>query len=166
MDTRKITKLSMFLTMAIVLAIVEGLLPPIPIYGAKYGLANIVTLILLYMYTPKEATIVLYLRIILVSILRGTFGSTVMIISASGGTLALLLMILATKLDLFSVIGVSILGSVGHSVGQIIAVSLLSVAQITAYLPYLMAISIVTGIFNALVASKVLAYIDEDMSDE
>ena len=43
---------------AIVLSIIESRLEIIPVPGAKLGLANLITLVVLYMYSFKEAVVV------------------------------------------------------------------------------------------------------------
>jgi heptaprenyl diphosphate synthase len=71
MNTKRLVTLSIFLSISIVLSIVESFLPVIPIVGAKLGLANIMTLVILSLYGEKDAFVVVILRVLLVSILRG-----------------------------------------------------------------------------------------------
>ena len=70
MNTKRLVTLSIFLSISIVLSIVESFLPVIPIVGAKLGLANIMTLVILSLYGEKDAFVVVILRVLLVSILR------------------------------------------------------------------------------------------------
>ena len=56
-----------------------------------------------------------------------------------------------------SIVGVSIIGSVMHSIGQIIiAIIYLDTINIIYYLPYLFILSIPTGIIIGLIAKKML----------
>lgn len=155
-------RLSALLSLSIVLGRVESLIPTIPIPGVKLGLASVVTLIILYVYGPKEAFMILLLRIILVSILFGKLLSFSFFLSLSGGLLAFLFMLIAKKSKIFSIYGVSVCGAVGHSIGQIIAaIFLLSTFSLLYYLPVMVFLSIFTGLLTALVSQKVKTVIEE-----
>jgi heptaprenyl diphosphate synthase len=57
----------------------------------------------------------------------------------------------------FTIISVSVMGSLGHAVGQILmAIFLLNTEEIVFILPILIAISIPSGIFTGMVARKLL----------
>ena len=72
MHTRKLTILALFTTLALVIYSVESLLPPVaPLPGIKLGLANIVTLLVLHLYSAKDAALVLLARILLSALLFG-----------------------------------------------------------------------------------------------
>ena len=73
------------------------------------------------------------------------------------------LMSITRRLGIFSVYGVSILGAAAHNIGQIcVAVFLMNSVYVVGYLPYLLAVSVFTGmatggacagVFQALAAS-------------
>ena len=65
---KKLTLLANLLAIAIVLSIIEAAVPIIPVPGAKIGFANIVTLIVLYIFSFKDAMTVSLLRVLLVSL--------------------------------------------------------------------------------------------------
>ena len=92
MNTKRLVTLSLFLSMSIVLSIVESFIPSFAIPGAKLGLANIMTLVILNLYGEKDAFLIIILRIFLVGLLRGTIGAPAFYLSVSGGVLAYLLM--------------------------------------------------------------------------
>lgn len=153
MKTNRLTRLSMLLAISIVLAIVESFLPAIPIPGVKLGLANVITLIILVVYDKKDAFVVLLLRVLLVSLLRGSFLNISFYMSLSGGVSAYLFMILSLHAKKFSLVGVSISGAFGHSLGQIImAIILLSTPALVYYFPYILLLSIGTGIITGYIA--------------
>src|SRR5690554_8212284 len=68
-NLNKITTLSMLIAVAIVLNVIEMSINVIPVPGAKIGFANIVTVIVLYMYGCKSAGVVTILRVFLVGLL-------------------------------------------------------------------------------------------------
>lgn len=155
MNTKRLVTLGIFLSISIVLSIVESFLPVIPIVGAKLGLANIMTLVILSLYSEKDAFVVVILRIVLVSMLRGSLGSPGFFLSLGGGLSAYLLMAIFLRLKVFSITSVSVMGSLGHSVGQIIvAIMILSMNEMIYYLPFLFLIAIPTGLFTGSVAKK------------
>ncbi len=148
--------LSMLLAMAIVLNMVETLIP-IFIPGVKLGLANIIILIMLYKFKPTEALIVNLLRIIIVGLIRSTLLSPTFLMSLTGGILSYLLMLLFSRGKIFSPIGVSVLGAVGHTVGQIvIAIILLDTTAVVYYLPLIAILSVFTGVFSGMLARAYL----------
>lgn len=158
MEIRRITTLGVMLALAIILSIVDSMISVmiIPFLGVKLGLANAVTLIILYQFNEKDALLLAILRIILVALVRGSALQTFMI-SLSGGLLAVLLMVLVKRLSLFNLISVSVLGSFGHSVGQILmAIVFVGRAEVIYYLPYVLLLSVITGIFTGVIATYTL----------
>ena len=155
MNTKRLVTLSLFLSMSIVLSIVESFIPSISIPGAKLGLANIMTLVILNLYDDKDAFLIVILRIFLVGLLRGTIGAPGFYMSLSGGLFAYSLMVIVKHINVFSIVGVSIFGSLGHTLGQILmAIILYSTPEIAYYFPLLFLIAIPTGIFTGLVAKR------------
>ena len=94
---RRIVLLSLFTAIALVLSLVDSALPPLlPVPGVRLGLANVVTLILLFTVRPRDAFLVLILRIILSSIFAGQGMS--FLYSLAGGLLCFLVMFLLSRL--------------------------------------------------------------------
>lgn len=160
MDIKKITRLSMLLALAIVLNIVESIIPffngMIP--GLKLGLANTITLVVLYLYSFKDALFLSFLRVILVGILRTGLFSITFFFSLGGCILSIICMYLVKKTK-FSEVGVSVVGSISHSIGQIlIAIIFLNNDAFIYYLPWLLILSIPTGIITGLIAREIIKY--------
>ena len=156
MRTKRLTLLAIMLSVSIVLSIVESFIP-LFIPGVKLGLANVVTLIIMYIYGEKDAFVILILRIFLVAILRGTIFNVTFYLSLSGGMSAYLMMFLFKRMKVFSMIGVSIMGAFGHSVGQIaMAIFLIERTELIYYLPYILVLSVATGVFTGIIATKSL----------
>lgn len=138
-------------TVALVFSYIESLIPiPIPVYGVKLGIANIAVITVLYTVGDKEALAVNVLRIIINAALFGNINS--FIFSMSGGLLSIIIMIIFKKINIFSIIGVSIAGGVTHNIGQIIAaVFIMNTSVIIYYLPVLIVAGVVTGIVIGVV---------------
>ena len=159
-NTKKLTTLSLLSAIALALYAVESALPPIvPIPGIKLGLANIITLVVLWKYSARDAFFVLLVRILLASLF---FGQAIRLLySLSGGLLCLLAMVFVQRLlhghYLFLA---SMTGAVFHNLGQIgVAFLLTSVPAVLVYLPFLMLSGLVTGLFIGLCARFTLRFL-------
>ena len=158
MKVQKMALLGVLTAGAIVIAILESFIPSVGIPGVKLGLANIVILIILYELGIVEAIIVNLLRVLVVGLIRGTFLSMGFLMSLTGAALSLGIMILFYLLiKKFSIVGVSVIGSVFHVTGQIlIAMIFLGTAYIFLYLPIIAISAIVTGVFVGIVAQLII----------
>ncbi len=158
-ETRKLTFLSIFSALAIILSFVESLLPPIwsSVPGIKMGLPNIIIIFLLYKFSLKQAATVSGIRILTVAFLFGNLMT--LAYSFSGAVLSLTVMWLMKKCNLFSMVGVSIAGAVSHNIGQIIAaILILGTKEIGFYLPVLAVSGTVAGIFVGMMGILLLKY--------
>ena len=136
----------MFLALALVAGYVEQLIPVnLGVPGVKLGLANIVTMVLLYTLGARPAGGITAVRILLSGILFGTGFSIVY--SAAGAVLSILVMMLLKSTDKFSYIGVSVAGGVFHNAGQIlVAILVLETGALVYYLPILIVAGLVAGL--------------------
>ncbi len=159
MTIKKISKLSMLLSISVVLSLIESFIPIFNgiIPGIKLGLANIVILYALYKYSFKEALYLSLLRVLLVGILRTGLFSITFFFSLSGALFSLIFMYMFTKISKLSVVGISIIGAIFHSIGQIlIATIFLSNMNILYYLPILLISSVITGIIVGYTSDKII----------
>ena len=158
MKVQKMALLGVLTAAAIVIAILESFIPSVGIPGVKLGLANIVILVILYELGIVEAIIVNLLRVLVVGLVRGTFLSMGFLMSLSGAVLSLTIMIIFYLLiKRFSIIGVSVIGSIFHVSGQIlIAMLYLGTAYIVLYLPVIAISAIITGVFVGIVAQLII----------
>lgn len=156
--TKRLTLCAILIALALALSYTERFIPlqmVIPLPGVKLGLANIVTLIALYLLGPRDAFAILIPRCIFGAVFGG--GITGLLFSLTGGILAMLTMILAKKIPFFSIYGVSILGAAAHNVGQILAAMLLMNSHyIGAYLSYLLIVALFTGVATGAAGAGVL----------
>ena len=158
MKVQKMALLGVLTAAAIVIAILESFIPNVGIPGVKLGLANIVILVILYELGIVEAIIVNLLRVLVVGLVRGTFLSMGFLMSLSGAVLSLTIMIIFYLLiKRFSIIGVSVIGSIFHVSGQIlIAMLYLGTAYIVLYLPIIAISAIITGVFVGIVTQLII----------
>ena len=158
MKVQKMALLGILTAGAIIIAVLESFIPSIGIPGVKMGLANIVILIILYELGIWEAVVVNLLRVLAVSLIRGTFLSMGFLMSLTGCVFSLGIMILFCLLiKKFSIIGVSVIGAIFHVTGQIlIAMLFLGTAYIFLYLPVIAISAIITGVFVGIVAKLII----------
>lgn len=161
MKTRRIVMLGLFVAIAGVLHAVESWLPlPIPVPGAKLGLANIVSLFVIALFGWRDALAVAVLRVLLGSLLSGVFLGPAFILAMSGAVLSALAMSYAhqTWRSAFSLVGVSVIGAAVHNITQITAAAILvASADLYWYLPYLMLLALPTGVATGLTGAFFLA---------
>ena len=158
MKVQKMALLSVLTAAAIVIAIIESLIPSIWIPGVKLGLANIVILVILYEIGIIEAILVNLLRVFLVGLLRGKFLSMGFYMSLTGAVLSLAVMIIFYLIiKKFSIVAVSVMGSIFHIFGQIlIAIIFLGTASVLYYLPIISISAIITGILVGIGAKLII----------
>lgn len=153
MKARKPALLGLLTAVALTIFLVEAQLPPVlPVPGIKLGLANIVTVFTVFALGPGEGILVLAARIFLGAVFCGNFSS--ILYSAAGGACAIAVTIalrrILTRKQLFVA---GCLGAMAHSAGQIaMAALVLGTASVFVYLPVLLAVSLVTGLFTGLCA--------------
>jgi heptaprenyl diphosphate synthase len=157
--TRKLAVLAMMVSMALVLHVVESLLPiPYIAPGVKLGLANIVSLAAIILFGFKEALVVVLIRTFLGSMLGGVPSN--FLFSSAGGILSTVVMYALYRWAgaKFSVVGISVAGAVAHNVGQLFVAGLIvENFGLYIYLPILMVSAVVTGIFIGFTVKYVMA---------
>ena len=157
--TKRLMFMSLMVAYSLILYFIESMLPGLYFIapGAKLGLSNIVSLILLYIGGFQMAVIVLITRIIMSSMFGGGFSA--FLYSISGGILSILVMFLAKSLNLKGVteVGISVCGAVAFNIGQLLmAAWIINNMSIFVYLPVLLYVSVGTGIFVGLAAHYML----------
>ncbi len=156
--TERLTRLALLTAVALILFIVEAQIPPlVAIPGVKLGLANIITLITLYLYGRRDALMVLVVRIILGGFFAGQLMT--LLFSFAGGLLCYAVTALLYRhIPLRRLWLLSMIGAVCHNIGQLLAASVvLETFDVFWYLPVLLVSGLIAGCFTGLVAGVVLA---------
>ncbi|MGV3582061.1 MAG: Gx transporter family protein [Methylophilus sp.] len=155
-EDHRIAKLT---ALAIGLHMLESAFPS-PLPGVKPGVANIVTLYVLYRYDFKTAAWVSLLRVFASSLLLGQFLTPSFLLSLSGACASLIMLALANQLpkSYFSAISLSILAAFAHITGQLLIVRLLLIphASVLYLVPIFALAALFFGVLNGLIASKLL----------
>ena len=157
LNVKKITQMAMLTAIALTIFMIEAQIPAlVPIPGVKLGLANIVTVFAVFALGPREASMILFVRIFLGAVFAGNFST--ILYSGAGGLLAILVTIGLRKLLTHQQLWVAgAIGAIFHSIGQMaVAVAVTGTPGILVYLPMMIACSIITGLFTGLCAQLLL----------
>ena len=149
--------LGMVTSVALVLAYLEAILPPVStaVPGIKMGLPNLAIVFVLYRFGFKDAAVVSALRLFIVAVLFGIVMT--LAYSAAGAVLSLTLMGILKKTDKFSTVGVSVTGAVMHNLGQIlVAVFLFETVQLGYYMIILSVTGSIAGVLIGVGAGILL----------
>lgn len=152
----KVAYMGIYTALALIFSYVELLIPfHIGVPGIKLGLANVVIVIVLYKMGWKEAYIISITRVILAGFLFGNLAS--ILFSLAGCLLSLSMMFILYKREIFSVIGVSVIGAIFHNLGQIlVAMMVVNTFSVAYYFPVLMIAGVVTGIIIGFLAKEMI----------
>lgn len=155
--TQRLTLSAMIFAVALVLSIVENMMPPLPLAlpGIKFGLSNIAVMYALFFLGGRQAYLIAVLKGGFVFITRGIIAGA---LSISGGILSVTVMLLLLLIlkERVSYLSISILGAVSHNIGQFFVIIILYTGMnILPYLPVLL----ISGVIAGLVTSTLLKFI-------
>ena len=152
MKTKKTVTLAVAVALSMVLSFLESLIPPLStVPGVKLGLANIVTVFILYTNGAKEAGVVSLVRVFLSSLLFGSFVS--MAYSLFGAVFSFAVMAFAKRFLPFSALGVSVIGAIMHNAGQVLcACIIMESAALAVYFIPLSVSGILAGVAVGVLA--------------
>lgn len=153
---QKVAYWGIFTALAMILGYIESLFPffyGIP--GVKLGLANSMSLVILYLLGSPAAFLISVVRIVLTGFLFGNLFSIVY--SLAGGMLSITVMVLMKRSKLFSVPGVSMTGGLAHNIGQLlVAMYLVENLKLLYYLPVLLLSGLITGLAIGILSREIL----------
>lgn len=161
---KKVAFLGIFTALGLVLGWLETLLPLyLVVPGVKIGLANIVTILVLYRFGWKEAAVVSLLRICLSILLFGT--PSLLPYSLVGAVFSIVSMTILIKKDNIPTFIVSETGAILHNTGQIlVAMIILRSGILAAWFPFLFMSGGLTGGAIGMVAAFLHKHLPKEIS--
>lgn len=160
--TREDHRIAWLAALAITIHIAESALPS-PIPGAKPGLANIITVVCLMLYGWSTAAWVALLRVVVGSLLIGTFLSPTFVMSLAGALASLAALGVAWRLcgAHLGAVGYSLLAAMSHMTAQFITAYTLFIPHegLWRLYPVLMTVSVFFGAASGIIAHQVLSRI-------
>lgn len=149
---------------AVLIHMFESAVPSV-LPGLKPGLANIITTTVLVLYGWRMAAWVSALRVLVASLLLGTFLSPTFMLSLSGALASIAILWLASKLPGrgFSAIGYSLLAAMAHMSGQFFCAWLLFIPHpgLWRLFPVLLTFAVILGIINGIISHKLVTKLQD-----
>ena len=153
----------LLISLAFLFSYIETLFP---VYlgapGIKLGLANLGTVVGLYTVGNGGTALINGVRILLANL---TFGSLFgMLYSLSGAVFSMFLMIVCKKRGWFSIVGISVIGGIGHNIGQLfIAAFVVQTIGVFSYLPVLLIAGTIAGsligLLGGMIVERITRYV-------
>lgn len=156
-NVRKYTTLAFLLSLSLVLAYLDSILPSfLPNPAFKIGLSQIPILIAFSRYNLKTAGFLSLGKVVLMSLILGYFFTLLFWINLLGSIGSILFLALAQKFR-FSLSLSSVFSSLGHNLGQFLVLGL-SVGFMTLrlFLPLILLYSILFGLLTGVLAGRLL----------
>ncbi len=159
---RKTVLLGILIALALALHVAERALPlpVLPVPGVKLGLANIVTLMAIFILPLPAITLLVLGRTVLAAAFGG--GLSGFLFSLAGGLLSMLVMYVLVHhaSPWFSLPAISVIGALFHNLGQLlVAAVIVRTLGILLYLPLLLVSAGITGLavgFTTLILLRAL----------
>ena len=153
MKARKVVLISLFVSVALIVSLLEYYIP-IPVPNVKLGLSTIIIINSILLFGSKEAFIISFLKAILLVIILGNPIS--FIYNFTAGFTSIIIMYVLNKFcsKYLSLIGISVLGSVSHVMVQIlVSMVLLNTRTLINFIPFLGIIGVFTGILVGIISN-------------
>ncbi|MDO5037598.1 MAG: Gx transporter family protein [Tissierellia bacterium] len=159
---RKDLFIAMLTALGVAIGFIESFIPlPIPLPGARLGLSNVVILTTIVYFGAKEGILVALLKSFLLMLVSGQVSS--FFYSFTGALFASLAMSLVWKhMKEISLIGVSLVGSACHNLGQVLVGALIiHNLRLFYYLPFLWILGIFTGAFVGYSSQLLVGHLEK-----
>lgn len=161
--TREDHLIAWLTALAITIHIAESALPS-PLPGIKPGLANVITIAVLVRYGWRMAAWVALLRVLVGSLLLGTFLSPTFGLSLTGALASVTILALAKGImgllpgQGLGPLGYSVLAAMAHMAGQFWVAYLLFIPHPGLFhlLPVLMTAAVIFGVVSGIIAHAML----------
>lgn len=159
---RRNTHLALLVALASAVHTIEAAIPT-PFPWLKFGFANILTIAAISLYDFRAGLTVAFLRIMVGSLIIGSFLTPSFFIGLSGGIAGAVVMGISYRLfgGVFSLVGISVLGAYASNLAQIATVYLLFIrhTEIFMLLPVFLGFGLVTGIMNGIGSEFLVSHI-------
>jgi len=156
---KKVAFMGVFLALALILSYIESCIPFFAgVPGMKLGLTNVLVVLLLYLYGPKEALGINVLRILLAGFLFGN--AFAILYGLAGGFCSFCSMYLLKRWTSLRIPSISVAGGIMHNFGQVIVASfVVENYHLVLYFPVLFIAGILTGIVIGVIVVGVYPHL-------
>lgn len=162
--TREDHRIAYLAALAIAIHLAESALPS-PLPGVKPGLANVVTVVTFVLFGWRSAAWVVTLRVLVGSVVAGTFLSPTFLLSAAGALASLVVLGLVSRVPGHGLgpVGLSILAALGHMAAQFFVAYTLFIPHpgLWHLLPVLMTMALIFGLVSGLIGAVAIKGMDD-----
>lgn len=167
MQSRDRLRIAILVALAIGLHGLERMFPT-PLPWLRFGFANIITLTIIVFYGLRAGLMLTLIRVLVVSLLVGTFLGPGFLLSLSGGITSTLAMGVSYVLmrKLLSPLGLSLIGAFTHNLTQLAVAYLLFVRRIEVILyisPVVLGVGVFTGMINGIASGMLIRGIRDEV---
>lgn len=152
----KLALIGMLAAVCMALSALEGWLPPLPVPGARLGLANVAITAAMWLTGPVGGAAVGLCKVGFAFLTRGASAA----LMALGGTvlsLAITVILLPlVRRQRLTFVGVSVAAAGCHTVGQLLTASWMLSTAVVSYAPVLLLISTVSGTLTGVVLNALI----------
>ena len=158
-QTERIALSGLLVALMLVLGYIEHLIPVgAAIPGIKLGLSNGVLIFAVYMLGVPTAFLLMLLKVLLSGFRFG--GVSAMMYAFAGGLVSMILMALLSRMKGMHPVVVSMVGGVGHNVGQVgLAMIMLNTPNLIYYMAVLMIVGLACGAVTGVTANAVMHHL-------
>ena len=158
----KVSLMGLLFALAMTFSYLESMIviPGMP-PGIRLGLSNLVTMYCVFFLGVSNAYTLAVLKALSVLLMRGPTGA---LLSLLGGLISVTVMLLLLHLkgNSLSYLVISILGAIGHNMGQLLGASMLTGTTLTLYyFPVLILSGVGMGLVTGLVLKTVLPAVEK-----
>lgn len=161
MSTKRITGIALFTAVALILSLIESVLPPLFPYapGVKLGLSNLATLIALVILGYGDAFIVAALKCLLSSVFGGNLSALIYSVPSAFISLAVMSLLYRFLWKWLSITGISFVGATVFNAVQLAVASMVAGVNLAPMLAFMLAASTLAGVGIGLIAFYLIKYL-------
>jgi len=155
---KKIPIIALLTALSLISFLIESLLPPLFIPGAKLGLGNIFLMLCVIWLSLPDALIMFAAKCVLAAVFGGL---SQLMYSAPAGLVSLAAAYLVIRFfskDI-SIVAVCALSAVIHNLVQLTVFGLITQSDITYYAPFLALAGLIAGVITGFVTFFILKYV-------
>lgn len=153
MKIKKIILISVFVCVALIVSLLESYVP-IPIPNVRLGLSNVIVINAILLFRFRDTFFVVFLKSLLLVIILGNPVSFLYNFFAGFVSLSVMYFFYRYFSKIFSIIGISVLGSIFHVLVQIlISALLLDTFSVFNFLSILEILAVFTGIIVGIISN-------------
>lgn len=154
--TKRIAYIGVFAALSAITFIIENLLPPLFIPGAKLGLSNVFIMLCLALYSLPEAALLLAAKCLISALFSGAIS---LVYSAAAGAVSLIITYIFIRFlsKRVSLLATASASAIVHNLVQLGVFALVTGAkEVFFYAPHLAIIGLLSGIATGLIAYLLL----------